>query len=189
MRKLIHTVLIIAAANLLLLGCQASVRFTSSSAVKAPTRQTSYRARSSNKYSNYSKSKTPVIQKITPVSDPLRNKILKEAQKWLGTPYCWGGQNKRCTDCSGFVLEIFKSCGVSLPRTAERQFYYSQAENNGDISPADLVFFRTKGKITPVGIYAADNTFIHASTSDGVKISSLNKKYYRDHFAGFGKIF
>ena len=189
MRKLIHTVLIIAAANLLLLGCQASVRFTSSSAVKAPARQTSYRARSSSKFSKYSKSKTPVIQKIAMVGDPARDKILKEAQKWLGTPYCWGGQDKRCTDCSGFVLEIFKSCGVSLPRTAERQFYYSQAENNGDISPADLVFFRRNGKITHVGIYAGNNNFIHASSSDGVKISSLNKKYYRDHFAGFGKIF
>jgi peptidoglycan endopeptidase LytE len=188
-RKLIHTVLIIAAANLLLLGCQASVRFTSSSAFKTSARQTSYRARSNNNYSNYSNSKTPVIQKITPVSDPVRNKILKEAQKWLGTPYCWGGQNKRCTDCSGFVLEIFKSCGISLPRTAERQFFYSQAENNGDISPADLVFFRKNGNITHVGIYAGDNNFIHASSSDGVKISSLNKKYYRDHFAGFGKIF
>lgn len=204
MRKLIHTVLFIAAANLLLIGCQASARFTTVTSAKDVARQSTYQARSSSnsskystaskhtsksKYSKRSKPNVDEVQKIASVNDPARDQILKEAQKWLGTPYCWGGQDKNCTDCSGFVYEIFKKFGISLPRTAARQFYYSQADNIENISPGDLVFFKKNGKITHVGIYTGKNKFIHASSSKGVMISSLNRKYYRDHFAGFGKIF
>lgn len=204
MRKLYYTVLLIASTYFLAVGCQPSVRFTTVTSPKDAARLSSYQARSSSKYSNnsikskysakskYSKRSNAnalVIQKIASVDDPARDKILKEAQKWIGTPYCWGGQDKNCTDCSGFVYEIFKKSGISLPRTAARQFYYSQADNIENISPGDLVFFKKKGKITHVGIYTGKNKFIHASSSKGVMISSLNKKYYRDHFAGFGKIF
>ena len=115
--------------------------------------------------------------------------IVREAEKWLGTPYCYGGLDNHCTDCSGFVLQVFSTVGVVLPRTASDQFEYATNVNEDNMQPGDLVFFQHGSGIAHVGIYVGNNEFIHASTSRGVVRQSLDDEYYRTTYAGCRTLF
>ncbi|MFV0305495.1 MAG: NlpC/P60 family protein [Moheibacter sp.] len=86
------------------------------------------------------------------------------AKLYLNTPYLWGGKSVFGIDCSGMVQQVYKLCGVKLPRDA-----YQQAELGDALSfveeaePGDLAFFdNAEGKITHVGIVIGDNKIIHA---------------------------
>ncbi len=86
------------------------------------------------------------------------------AVMYLNTPYLWGGKSVFGIDCSGFVQQVYKFCGVKLPRDA-----YQQAEVGEALSfveeaePGDLAFFdNTEGKIIHVGIILEGNKIIHA---------------------------
>lgn len=114
--------------------------------------------------------------------------VVSESKGLIGTPYCYGGTGTNCFDCSGFVQEIFQKIGVKLPRSAEDQYLYSKIVTKDEVKPADLVFFGNNKKISHVGIYVGNNTFIHSSSSKGVMLQSLDEKYYREHFAGFGRV-
>ena len=109
----------------------------------------------------------------------LRNEYLY----WKGTPYRLGGSNKKGIDCSGLVQAVYKnSFHMAIARTTKKQadsgfFVYKQA-----LKVADLVFFKTGWKQRHVGIYLGDNRFLHASTSKGVMISSLDNIYWRGKY-------
>ena len=164
---------------LIIAGCQPSVRFTSN---KKGINSTTYTKPGKTE-------QTGNIPKYSPETiGSERFHIIEEAENWLGTPYCYGGYSKDCTDCSGFVLNIFQSAGIALPRTAETQYEFGRTVDDNEKEPGDLVFFRDKSKISHVGIYAGNNEFIHASISNGVVMQSLDDFYYREHYAGAKRI-
>ena len=116
----------------------------------------------------------------------LRQNILDEASAWLGVKYRYRGTDKSGVDCSGFVLRVYESAGMRIPRTTKEQFTIGEKISRASLLPGDLVFFQnTAGKgISHVGIYFGNEKFIHASTTRGVILSDLNEAYYLRHFAG-----
>lgn len=118
-------------------------------------------------------------------------KIIEEAFEWLETPYVYGRQDKGvATDCSGFVMVTFeKTIGCKLPRNSAKQSEFCEEVEASKIKPGDLVFFITNGgdKINHVGIMIDSVQFIHAS-SKGVRVSSLESDYYKNHFVCFRRV-
>lgn len=111
--------------------------------------------------------------------------------QWAGTPHCDGGNTKRCTDCSGFVCNLYREVyKTELPRSSEDQFKKAEKVKQKHLQEGELVFFKTfKGsKISHVGIYLANNKFVHVSTKKGVRIDDLTDDYYVKTFKAGGKI-
>jgi len=118
-----------------------------------------------------------------------RQLILKEAEAWIGTPYRYAGATRDGVDCSGFVCTIFSTIPHKLPRNSARQATVGEAISLQDAVAGDLVFFNTSGNgVSHVGIYIADNLFIHASTSIGVTINSLAEEYYQKRFVSVRRV-
>ena len=108
--------------------------------------------------------------------------------KYDESPYHYGGSSREGIDCSGFTQNVFQQAfAVSLPRSAREQYQVgdviSEREN---LKFGDLVFFNTRRRVRPghVGIYIGDGKFVHASSSIGVSISSLNDDYYNKKYMG-----
>lgn len=109
----------------------------------------------------------------------LGQQIVSYAEKFIGTPYVWGGESVRGFDCSGFVQYVFRHFGVSLPRTSQEQAQVGSVINKSDLQPGDLVYFNTEGTpFSHVGVYVGNGQFISATTSRGVQIKSLSDPYY-----------
>lgn len=111
--------------------------------------------------------------------------ILKDAEKYLGAPYKYGGNTASGFDCSGFTVKVFDENNTKLPRRSEEQSNAGKSISIKETKPGDLLFFATSGgsRVTHVGIVHdignnGEVKFIHASTSKGVMISSLNEKYW-----------
>lgn len=121
-----------------------------------------------------------------------KNAIEKEARTWLGTKYKYGGNTRNGIDCSGLVVEVFRSVmGIKLPRTSAEQQKYCKNINKSELHPGDLLFFATgkkKKSVTHVGIYIGDGRMIHASSSRGVIVSVINEAYYRRRYLSSGRI-
>ncbi|MCX7697786.1 MAG: C40 family peptidase [Bacteroidales bacterium] len=117
-------------------------------------------------------------------------KFIEEIDSWLGVPYKYGSNTKQGTDCSGMIQQIYKTVyGIDLERSA------AGMQKNVDFIPleraqlGDILFFKIDfKKVSHVGLYLGDRKFIHATTSKGVIISSLDEKYYQDRFFQAGKI-
>lgn len=112
-------------------------------------------------------------------------------EDWYGVRYRSGGDDKAGVDCSGFVKRLYEHVfSTDLLRTAFEQFNNCRiVKEKDDLQEGDLVFFRTHGKrISHVGVYLANYYFVHASTSKGVIISSLNEDYWKRYYAGAGYI-
>ncbi len=129
-----------------------------------------------------------VIQTNTAQGKKKRKKIdrvILEANKYIGTPYRYGGTTKAGIDCSGLIQNCYKTIGVELPRTAKEQSKIGSSKNLGHIRPGDIVYFKFKSKRekwyhTGMITYAEEDDirFIHASTSRGVVEDSLLDEYY-----------
>lgn len=111
--------------------------------------------------------------------------ILKDAEKYIGVPYKYGGNTSSGFDCSGFTVKVFAENDYNLPRRSEDQAKFGHEIEIKNAQPGDLLFFATSGgsKVTHVGIVHdigsnGEVKFIHASTSKGVMISSLNENYW-----------
>lgn len=117
-------------------------------------------------------------------------KVIDESKKLLGVSYVWAGSTPAGFDCSGFIYYAFKSAGVSVSRLST-EGYYSRSYYVDAPQPGDLVFFENtyKSGISHMGIYLGDNQFIHASSSKGVTISSLNEAYFKQRFDGFKRFY
>ncbi len=112
-----------------------------------------------------------------------RREILIQARDWLGTPYEFGGASSSGADCSGFVQSVFHTVGVQLPRTSGEQATVGLDVSLANARAGDLVFFNTTGSgVSHVGIMISATQFIHASTSRGVTVSSIDEPYYRERF-------
>ncbi|KQS92538.1 C40 family peptidase [Chryseobacterium sp. Leaf394] len=112
-------------------------------------------------------------------------RIIKDAENYLGSPYKFAGNTADGFDCSGLTTKVFDENGLKLPRRSADQADFGKKINISNAKPGDLLFFATAGgsKVSHVGIvHTIENDgevkFIHASTSKGVIISSLNEKYW-----------
>lgn len=112
--------------------------------------------------------------------------IIKNAQKYMGVPYVWGGDTPTGWDCSGYTQYVMKESGITIPRTAAEQYATGNAINKNDLKIGDLVFFTTyKAGASHVGFYMGDGKFIHASSvAKQVTINSLSEDYYTQHYIG-----
>lgn len=119
------------------------------------------------------------IMGTTQASASSFDSLYKNARSYLGVPYKWGGTTSKGFDCSGFTQVVFKNNGTSIPRTTGQQYKTGKAVSKSNLQQGDLVFFNTTGRgVSHVGIFVGNNNFIHASTSRGVMISSINDPYY-----------
>lgn len=110
-------------------------------------------------------------------------KIDSHYQKWKHTPYRYGGDTLKGSDCSGLVKNFFLTkMSKNIPRTTVEQAKLGQKVTNPQAG--DLVFFKTgRGRNgLHVGIYYAEGKFLHASTSKGVIYSNLNESYWKKHY-------
>ena len=121
-----------------------------------------------------------------------REKILMEIIKYLDTPYKYGGNTKRGIDCSAFTKAVYeKAVSVDLERSARQQYHEGEVvDEKSDLEFGDLVFFNTRRRVRPghVGIYIGDHLFAHASSSNGVTVSSLEDSYYAKRYMGARRI-
>ncbi len=115
--------------------------------------------------------------------------ILSEAESYLGTPYRFGGTSRSGIDCSAFVLSVFgAAAGMDLPRVAAEQSQEGDSVERTELQKGDLVFFSHRGsRISHVGIVEevtaeGEIKFIHAATSKGVMVSSLDDSYWGPKF-------
>jgi len=124
--------------------------------------------------------------------EELNNTLLLEAiDHWLGTKYCLGGSTENCIDCSAFTQNLMRDVyAISIPRTAQEQYNNSTHIKTKELQQGDLVFFQnSKHNISHVGVYVANNKFVHASVSNGVMISDLNENYWQQRYKGAGTMF
>ena len=116
--------------------------------------------------------------------------ILKEAEKYVGYPYIWGGSSPSTSfDCSGFVSYVYNQCGWDFGRLGA-QGLYNISTRTSSPKPGDLVFFTgtydTPG-ISHVGIYVGDGWMLHCG--DPISYANLNTSYWQSHFYAYGKLF
>ena len=113
--------------------------------------------------------------------------LTRDAMRYIGTPYVFGGTSPSGFDCSGYVQHVFGMLGIALPRTADAQFYAGRS-TRGHMVAGDLVFFQTylPGP-SHVGIYLGTGRFIHSS-SHGVRISRLRERYWASRYLGAKRV-
>ena len=119
----------------------------------------------------------------TPPSTVVRQALLEQHQRWAGTPYRIGGTTDRGIDCSALVRNVFRDTfDVELPRSTQDQVHEGRPIDRQELQAGDLVFFRPPGRYNHVGIYVGNGYFLHASTSKGVIISSLDNSYWQRYY-------
>ena len=107
------------------------------------------------------------------VSD-VRVDLCQYAKEFLGNPYVWGGTSlTNGTDCSGFVLSVYKKFGISLPHYSGSQANCGTAIKLSEAQPGDLIFYGKGSTINHVAIYIGNGQVIHASNpKTGIRISN-----------------
>lgn len=115
------------------------------------------------------------------------SRIATFAQKYMGTPYVYGGASPSGFDCSGFTSYVLKNNGYNATRTCTTLYAQYPHINKSELRVGDLVFFASYSSwdTNHVGIYIGNDKFIHASSGAGyVTISSLSDWYYNNFYYG-----
>ncbi len=111
--------------------------------------------------------------------------LLREAYRYLGVPYQWGGNTASGIDCSGFIKKIFAANGYPLPRTAAEQMNVGLPVSPAELQCGDRLYFGHGSRITHTGLYIGNGYFIHSSAGQhGVAISRLTDQPYQRIFNG-----
>ena len=140
----------------------------------------------------------PTPYEIPPaaLADPQFAALIREAEKYLGYPYVWGGSKPSTSfDCSGFTCWVLNQSGVaSIGRTNARGLYKrSTVVSRAEAKPGDLIFFtgaraaQIGHPVTHVGIYVGNGMMIHCA-GNGVEYHTIDSKYYKKNFYAFGRL-
>ena len=117
--------------------------------------------------------------------------MIKEAEKYLGYPYVWGGSNPSTSfDCSGFVSWVLNHSGWNVGRLSAQGLYnICTPVARSNARPGDLVFFvgtyDTPG-VSHVGIYVGNSMMIHCG--DPITYANINTVYWQSHFYTYGRL-
>jgi lipoprotein Spr len=134
--------------------------------------------------------KRALLEKYTKLigEDVSDEKLYGFIDEWTGTPYKFGGKTKAGVDCSNFSCQLLREVYEFPPN-----FYFPTSKltdqgkkiDKAAAREGDLVLFsiNQSSKVSHVGVYLANEKFVHASTSKGVMINSLNEDYYKKRFA------
>ena len=118
-----------------------------------------------------------------------RDGVIYYAKGYLGAPYALGGNTKNGIDCSGLIYNAYRQQGVKIPRTVNALRKKGKRISVDRAKKGDLVFFRTsrKRRLTHAGIVVSTKRgvpqFIHASSSKGVIITTLDNTYWKKAYA------
>ncbi len=160
-----------------------------------PSRSSSSASKSTSSSSSSASNKKKWSEKLgVTVTSSDNQKLYSESASWIGVPYKYGGTSRSGVDCSGFVYLMYQSVyNKSISRQSAAILENNcKAIKQSELREGDLVFFRTDGKNskTPnhVGIYLKERKFIHASSSKGVVVSSLDNSYYVQNFITAGRV-
>jgi len=118
------------------------------------------------------------------------NTIADAAQKYIGTPYVWGGESmsEGGMDCSGFVYNALKDAGYNIGRTTAQGYRsHGQVVSKSDMQPGDLLFFGNNNNASHIGIYIGNGQMVHSSggskntkSNPGKGVSITNVDYRSD---------
>lgn len=154
-------VLMILLSVIFLAACSSSPRYNDSSSVQK------------SEHSSLHSNRSSVIYRL----------LLKQYRHWKGTPYRYGGTSLSGVDCSAFVQNTYRSkLGKQIPRTTRTQIKIGKKVKKSQLKVGDIVFFKTGRTSLHNGIYLGNAQFMHASSSKGVTISSLNNRYWRKRY-------
>lgn len=116
--------------------------------------------------------------------------IADAAQKYIGTPYVWGGESmsEGGMDCSGFVYNALKDAGYNIGRTTAQGYRsYGTSVSKSDMQPGDLIFYGKNGKASHIGIYIGNGQMIHSAggskntkSNPGKGVSVVNVNHRND---------
>ncbi len=139
---------------------------------------------------------TPVDVYAPPMTDDEYQRLIAEAEKYLGYKYVWGGSSPSTSfDCSGFVSWVINHCGcgwsVGRPTADGLKDLCTMLRSADEAKPGDLIFFENTydkegGGATHVGIYVGDGMMLHCG--DPIRYESIEEKYWQDHFLCFGRL-
>lgn len=136
--------------------------------------------------------KVPQHVNVSAASTKPAKALLEEADKWLGTPYKYGGtQRGKGVDCSGLVTRLYADAlSISLPRNSAAQAEFCKPIDKKKLDIGDLVFFSPNGsgRVNHVGMYIGEGFMIHASGSRGVMVSSLEEPYFKRNYKSSGRV-
>lgn len=118
------------------------------------------------------------------------NQLIEVAKSVQGTPYVWAGSAPGGFDCSGFIYWAYNNAGKDISRLSTTG-YYDRSYYVNSPQVGDLVFFENtyRSGISHMGIYVGNNSFIHAGSSTGVTITSLDNSYWKGKFDGFKRFY
>ena len=125
-----------------------------------------------------------------PEDDFKNKKLIHFLEAWYGVPYKYGGTEKTGIDCSHLTCKIMQDVyNKKVAGTAVDLEKMCDHVKESKLKEGDLVFFKIESKsISHVGVYIANNHFMHASTKKGVMISDLNEAYFKKYYYTAGRI-
>ena len=147
------------------------------------TAQLIHEQQSASRHHAVTRSLGKFASRILSRTTTIAKSLTRDALRFLGTPYVFGGTTSSGFDCSGYVQHVFAMLGMSIPRTADAQ-YYAGSRIRGGMKTGDLVFFQTyEPGPSHVGIYIGKGKFVHAS-GHGVMVSNLSDSYWSSRYLG-----
>ncbi|HVO33623.1 MAG TPA: C40 family peptidase [Elusimicrobiota bacterium] len=121
------------------------------------------------------------------------NAVARQALKYKGTRYKYGGTTKKGLDCSGLVARVYNDLKLhKIPRVSDQLYKAGQPVAMSDLRPGDLIFFKNTSRrgISHVGVYAGHNKFVHAANHRrGVIVTAMSDPYYQLHYAGARRLY
>jgi cell wall-associated NlpC family hydrolase len=133
------------------------------------------------------------VKRTTSKNDGKGQQVVRQALRYKGTHYKFGGTNPKGLDCSGLISRVWTDLKMKkIPRASSALYNSGKPVSLAELRPGDLVFFKNTYKpgISHVGVYAGSNKFVHAANHrKGVTITRLSDPYYQLHYAGARRLY